>query len=367
MKSDFLYSLFVFFFRLGRLLPLRERRAVLLSPHNEGFEDSLGAVGAELERDGFEVCRLSGARSSGIMGAARFMTVGAAGLARAKYVFLNDNFTPLPRLDFRSEAVVVQLWHAEGAFKKFALSTALTESAASVVCGSAAKLSGVVCSSEGVVPIYAEAFGVPEEKVLPLGAPRCDAFFGVCDAAAERRRFDSEYPGCAGKKLILYAPTFRDDAAADARLLDAFDFERFNAEMGEEYALLVRLHPQVRAARIPERVTDVTGFGSFTRLASAADMLITDYSSVCMDFALLGKPCVFYAFDLDTYAGARQFYFDYESYVPGPVAMDFDTLINAVKNPGDYDVKRSEFVRFNFGSPDGHAARRVVKHFTGQK
>ena len=81
-----------------------------------------------------------------------------------------------------------------------------------------------------------------------------------------------------------------------------------------------------------------------------------------MDAALIGKPLYFYAFDLDKYADERQFYFDYESYVPGPVARDFSTLLNllAVGISQTYKDKLKVFREFNFGSPDGNSAKRVV-------
>ena len=81
-----------------------------------------------------------------------------------------------------------------------------------------------------------------------------------------------------------------------------------------------------------------------------------------MDAALIGKPLVFYAFDLDKYASDRSFYFDYESYVPGPVVKSFDELIATVsdiENLKDND-KLKRFREFNFGKPDGKATEKVV-------
>ena len=78
---------------------------------------------------------------------------------------------------------------------------------------------------------------------------------------------------------------------------------------------------------------------------------------------LIGKPILFYAFDLEKYADERSFYFDYETYVPGPVARDFDTLLDLIGGtaPQEYEQKLKKFREFNFGSPDGKAAKRVVE------
>lgn len=373
MKELF-YSLYSLFFNLSRkFFKVRNNRVVLLSAHNESFTDSLGAVGRLIENDGgFEVLRISGSdlkiNKSGIgttvkslFRAVHFFTVGAFRLATAKYVFLNDNFMPMADLDFSNEAVITQLWHAEGAFKKFSLSLDLPEDIRKRSIEGCKKLTYVVCSSKGVVPVYAEAFNMPESRVLPLGSARTDEFFKSDKSAEIKSNLNSLYPLTKGKKLILYAPTFRDTAEDDAKLLDSFDFERFNREFGNEYALLVRLHPQIhRSKPLPDFVTDATSYKSAAELCLACDILITDYSSICMDFALLNKRCIFYAFDLQKYATERSFYFDYESFVPGDIAHDFDALVQAIKNPRNDEQKLARFREFNFDIPDGNAARRII-------
>ena len=81
-----------------------------------------------------------------------------------------------------------------------------------------------------------------------------------------------------------------------------------------------------------------------------------------MDFALLEKPVYFYAFDLEKYTSDRAFYEDYESYVPGPVARDFQTLLNLINNnvSNTYLKRMYDFKYFNFGTPDGKSSERVV-------
>ncbi len=362
MKKLF-YALYALFFNMSRVFPVRQSRVALVSPHHEGFTDSLGAVRRVLETaGGYDIRLISTSSLSGetgsIMSAFLFFTRGAYLLATSKYIFLNDNFMPLASLRLSKKAVVTQLWHAEGALKKFGLSLDLPEDIAERAKKCGEKLSFVVCSSEGVRPMYAEAFGVDVSKVLPLGSPRTDAYFTPFDYEAERAEFDKLYPLSRGKKLILYAPTFRDNPEADSRILEAFDIERFNRELGGEYCLLIRLHPQVHSAKPPLGAVDVTGYADTVKLSRLCDMLITDYSSICMDFALMGKPCVFYAHDIDEYTRERPFYFDYFTYVPSGAAKDFDSLLDEIKNPQSGDNLAS-FRNFNFDNPDGNAAKRV--------
>jgi len=78
--------------------------------------------------------------------------------------------------------------------------------------------------------------------------------------------------------------------------------------------------------------------------------------------AIQNKPVYFYAFDLERYEKERAFYFDYESYVPGPVAKDFQTLLNLLNSnvSETYRLRRNDFNYANFGTPDGKAAERIV-------
>jgi CDP-glycerol glycerophosphotransferase (TagB/SpsB family) len=361
MKTLF-YKLFSLIFRLCRIFKIKDGRVALLSPHNAGFHDSLGEIAKQLKEKGnYEIKYISGQDLKSLPKAIRFFTVNAFYLATAKYIFMNDNFMPMADLNFAKEAVVTQLWHAEGAFKKFGLSVSQPESIRRRVIAGNKNLTYVICSSPDIVHIYAEAFGVEKGKVLPLGSPRTDYFFESHDLEGMREKFDREHPECRGKKLILYAPTFRDNPQEDEKLLESFDFKKFNSELGSEYALLIRLHPQIHSSKLKtDGAANMTDYPNVSELILLCDLLITDYSSICMDFALLGKPSCFYAFDLKSYAAERQFYFDYEAYVPGSVSKTFSELIRTIKDKDFKMEKIEKFRLFNFDNANGKAAQRVV-------
>ncbi len=369
MKRLF-YILYAAFFNICRIFPLKENRVTFLSPHRENFTDSLGMVLREVKKRGkYDIVKVSSADLDltggvkGIFRAIGFFTVKAYLLATSKYVFLNDNFMPMGSLNFSKNAVVTQLWHAEGVFKKFGLHIPQPEDVRRREIAGATKLSFVVCSSESVKPIYAEAFGVEESKVLPLGAPRADRFFTDCKIEEIKKRFLQKSPQCKNKKLVLYAPTFRDNAEDDRVLLQSIDMKKWEDALGDDFAFLVRLHPQIhRCDASLDGAVDVTDWEDVGELTLICDCMITDYSSVCMDAALIGKPLAFYAFDLEKYASDRSFYFDYESYVPGPVAKSFDELLDIIKNIDNLkgNEKLEKFREFNFGNPDGNSTVRVV-------
>ena len=370
MKNLF-YSLYALFFNISRIFPIRKNRVALVAPHNGGENDSLGVLRAFLEeKDGYEIVFIStqdlkldlssfSALIKSCLKAAGFFTLKAKALATSKFVFLNDNFMPMASLKFSKDAIVTQLWHAEGAFKRFGLSAPLTDEIREREKRCSQRLDYVVCTSKNVVPVYAEAFGVDESKILPIGSPRTDRLFNN-DIEKLRADFDKKYPECKGKKLVLYAPTFRDSAEKDASLLSTVDAKKFSMEFPDS-SLLIKLHPQIHSSKPIDGATDVTkeDIGMLTLICES---VITDYSSVCMDFALLSKPCFFYAFDLEEYEDERSFYFDYESYVPGPVAKDFDAVIENIKNPRNSEEKLHSFRDFNFDYIDYNNTQRVFDY-----
>lgn len=377
MKKIF-YFLYAVFFNICRIFPVKQNRVAFVAPHNGGEKDSLGVMRSYIKKIGkYDIVNIStrdlqldfsGIKSlmMSCLKAAGFFTLKAKALATSKYVFLNDNFMPMADLNFSKEAVITQLWHAEGAFKKFGLSAPLTDEVAMREKKCSEKLTYVICSSKNVVPVYSEAFGIDESKILPLGAPRIDILLSERNTAEIRKAFDDAHPDCKDKKLILYAPTFRENGDADKKLLDNINMAEFNKHLGDEYALLIKLHPQINSSKPVEGAVDVTKGHDIGELTLISDMLITDYSSACMDFALLSKPCIFFAFDLEEYEKERSFYFNYESYVPGEVAKTFDEVIEAIKSPRSSEEKLGTFRDFNFDYVDCNNAERIYNRIFKQ-
>lgn len=370
----FFYFAYAVVFHLCRILPVQNNRVCLVSPHNADLNDALGEIEQELQgRGGFQINTIthrdlhlqlrSGVKAAvqSVLRAISFFSYKAYWLATAHYVFLNDNFMPMADLHFHKKAVIVQLWHAQGAFKRFGQSLALDPATKKRLQKGNQRLTFAVCSSEAVVPIYAQALGLPNERVLPLGSAQADYFFRRHDVAAMRERLDAAYPAARGKKLVLYAPTFRDTPAEDAQILANLDAALFEQTLGAQYHLLVRLHPQVHTAALPQSVSDATAWGDVRELALLCDILVTDYSSICMEFAWLNKPCIFFAYDLAQYETQRPFYFPYEAYVPGPVVTTFSAVVDAVKAEAFAPQKRDAFRQTNFGTPQPDAAKRIVE------
>ena len=177
MKKLF-YSLYALFFNISRIFPVKKNRAAFVAPHNGGNNDSLSVMRRYFEsKGGYDTVSIStqdlrldsssiGSIIKSCLKAAGFFTFKAFLLATSKYVFLNDNFMPMASLNFSKKAVVTQLWHAEGAFKKFGLSAPVTNDVREREKRCSEKLTYIVCSSKAVAPFYAEAFGVDIGKLL---------------------------------------------------------------------------------------------------------------------------------------------------------------------------------------------------------
>ncbi|MDR1928351.1 MAG: CDP-glycerol glycerophosphotransferase family protein, partial [Oscillospiraceae bacterium] len=311
--------------------------------------------------------RIPAAAPGASFGAAlRFFTVQAFHLATARVIALNDNFMPLAELPVSRRATVLQLWHAEGALKRFGLALPLEPGLRRRVRRGAARLSAVICSSETVAPYYAQAFGVDQARVLPLGSPRLDTLLAPFDQASARAAFDVRYPSCAGKNLILYAPTFRDTPEENAQLLRHFDFAAFAQRFGKEAVLLLRLHPQLPAPYAPEDcpgAVNVSAFEDAVALLRLCGCLITDYSSLCLDAAALGLPVICYAYDYGRYARDRGFFKDLRELPPGVFVERFPDLLDAIAQPEAAGEAREAFLRFHLDRPDGRASQRILERF----
>ena len=363
---DFIYSVYALFFNLYVcLFKLKKGRVALVSMHNENFRDALGSVYEELKKRGntdfvFISRQDLEIKVKNIFRVISFFVFKSYKLATAEYVYLNDNFLPMSKLNIKKETTVVQLWHAEGVFKKFGFAIPQEEKVRQREMKANEKIDFVVCSSKAVVPYYAEAFGVDEGRVLPLGSPRADYFFKEGKKEEARERLEDKYPFLKRKRVVLYAPTFRDTKEENEEILKRLSPERLYGFLGDDYALLVKLHPQIHTdIKDDEFFTDVTGYDDVRELILACDVLVTDYSSICMDFSLLSKKTVFFAYDLEKYTAERDFYFDYASYIPGKVVRTTKEIAEEIKAP--FDEERNEkFKSFNFDFLDGESARRVV-------
>ena len=265
-------------------------------------------------------------------------------LATARVVFVDNYFAFLSVMDFKPNVECVQLWHAAGAVKKFGMEDPTFDSRSTAAqkrfVNVYKRFNKVVVGSDEMIPIFKAAFNLKDEQFLKTGIPRTDFFFDVDAMDAAKRAVLSEFPTIKDKKVILYAPTFRRDQLNGQAI--QLDIDKITATLGSEYLLLIRMHPAVKIGignSYTAGVIDVSGYPDVHHLLVVTDYLISDYSSLPYEFALLNRPQIFYPYDLVEYEKESGFWHAYEDVVPGPVVHSTDELIELICKD-DFDMKR---------------------------
>lgn len=286
-------------------------------------------------------------------------------LAKSKYIFLNDNFLAIAFMNFNKDSKIFQLWHAPGAFKKFAASSSDNKEEIAVIAKANKKTDYLFITSENIKGFYRDAFRIDENKIKSFGIPRTDYYFEDKNIKKLRENFDERYPIAKNKKILLYAPTFRDNEE-DNNVFNYLDLEKFNNALSEEYVIALRLHPKINQFFKGDIDTkadfiDVSDYKKEQELMLISDLLITDYSSIMIEFALLNKPIIFFTYDYERYLTKdRGFYYDFESNVPGDIVKTDDELIKLIKE-GSYNTeKHNSFLKMQFDYLDGNSSKRIV-------
>ena len=343
-------------FSLFKIFPLNGNRISFIIDSGESFRGNLDYIKREFEKRGnFKFSFVYKDKLS---------FSNFKNLAVSRYVFLNDNFFPIAFMNFKNETEVVQLWHAPGAFKKFGGSF-LEADELEVLKKASANTDYLIVSSRAIEDYYCEAFQIDKSKVKALGLPRSDYYFENHDISRLKKEFSQRYGVGENKKIVLYAPTFRDEEKYN-NVFDFLNLEKFNAALGDEYVLALRLHPKIRDFYSGDisaagSYIDLSDYSDEQELLLISDVLITDYSSIMVEFALLNKPIVFFVYDYDSYIkNERGFYFDFKKTVPGTVVYDSDSLIDVIKNNGFDKDRLHDFVQTQFDDIDGKASERIV-------
>lgn len=365
--------------------PIDEKKVVIIENAMTGLSNSLQQIYQDLKASGkyrihiHHIGRnLIHAEDSDKNGARL-----ANDLGDARYVFLSEACRVLSCLPLRPETTVVQLWHGCGAFKKFGRSTADLKFGLDLAHADRhpqyANYTYVTISSPEVAWAYEQAMGYEDKKdvIRPIGVSRTDVFFDPKFCAQASERVFEKVPQARGKKIFLYAPTFRGGVAvAETPNYKQFDLERLHVVLGDDAIILIKHHPIIKdiyMPKIPENLkdtfaVDVTRTLSIEDLMITADVCITDYSSLIFEYSLLNKPLVFYAYDLKKFFDWRGFYYDYEELTPGPVCYTMDELVDVLwQEECGYDPEVMQAFREKFmSSCDGHSTERIEELVFGK-
>ncbi|MCF2526833.1 bifunctional glycosyltransferase/CDP-glycerol:glycerophosphate glycerophosphotransferase [Yinghuangia soli] len=364
--------------KLFMKLPIRKGTVVFESHMGKQYSDSPKYIYEEMRRAGvpFEGIWSYSGKPTGFPKDAKLVRRGSLeyyrALAQAEFWIDNQGF---PRdILKRPETTYIQTWHGS-ALKNMGddvpAEKRRTQAQRAATRRMLDRFDYFVTRSQHDADTLVRAFGLRAE-VLPIGYPRNDALVDRgAGLAAELRELRTKLRLDDDRRVLLYAPTFRQDDNGAVEFEMPFDLERFGREFGRDWILLVRTHYLDQFSVPPgarDFVRNVSGVHDITPLLLTADALVTDYSSVMFDYALLDRPMFFYAYDYEAYTQhERGTYFDLREAAPGPFTRDEDELFAALRDfdaaRDDYADARRDFVR-RFGEFDtGTAAKALVQRF----
>ncbi|WNI15475.1 bifunctional glycosyltransferase/CDP-glycerol:glycerophosphate glycerophosphotransferase [Actinacidiphila sp. ITFR-21] len=372
--------------RMVRVLPVRKGTVVFESHLGKQYSDSPRAIHEELRRRKAPVHAVWSydgkkppadyPRDAELV--RRWSWKYLRALAQAEFWIDNQGY-PL-KLSKRPETTYIQTWHGS-ALKRMGFDEPkyriMSEGDQRDYQRALDRFDHFVVRSEHDVRTLARAYRLPDDKLLRTGYPRNDALVRARTAVGrppEARELAERLGLRDGLPVVLYAPTFRAAADGKVRAFEPpFDVEAFADRFGAEFTLLVRSHYLNKVTLPPSvagRLVDVTAVPDITPLLLLADALVTDYSSVMFDYALLGRPIVFYAYDWEEYAhDIRGTYFNLLEEAPGPVARTQEELFTTLADLDAVRTKYGDQVRdfvARYGEYDhGDAAAAIADRFFG--
>lgn len=366
--------LFPFQYARYKRRPLQERKIVFIEANLPELSNSLRYLYDRIGEEGGYVRKVHCLREA-FAGKGTYIRNALACLkdmAAARYIFLCEGSRLVGCIRPRKETAIVQVWHGCGAFKRFGFSTS------ELLFGGDRKenlrysyyknYDLVTVSSPEVVWAYREAMNLPPDSqiIQPLGNSRTDVFFQEKFVREARARVLKAAPQAEGKKVILYAPTFRGSVGG-AKAPDQLDLSAMKEALGKDYVLLIKHHPVIK--KRPELSKEVKGFAfdvsdtcTIEDLICISDLCISDYSSLIYEYSLMDRPMIFFAYDLEEYGDWRGFYYDYEELTPGPVVRTTKELLSVIEEDR-FDRERIRAFREKFMSAcDGHATERLLTY-----
>ncbi|MGE6405140.1 CDP-glycerol glycerophosphotransferase family protein [Bacillus velezensis] len=278
-------------------------------------------------------------------------------LFKSKAVITDNYFLMTSVLNRRPQTTCIQVWHANGSLKKFGLEDVTNQNRPASDISRFKKVyrsfDFVTVGSDAMADVFKKSFGIRDGQLLKTGVPLTDVYY-----EEHKPELKHKWP----KKIILYAPTFRDYDMQSFRL--PFTEEQLTNALNGEYMLLVKLHPavlhQISASFESELIKNVSDM-RLHDLLKAADILITDYSSVPFEFALLNKPIFFFTYDLEEYDQKRGLIDNYTSVIPGKACHDSEALLEEMTKKPFHAEKMKRFAdKWNMYS-DGNSSSKLLQ------
>lgn len=251
-------------------------------------------------------------------------------LATSKICITDGYNIAISNLNHKKDLKIFQIWHSLAAIKKFGYQSLNSNKDKKIaqVMNMHKNYDFVNCSSEEMKKYFSKAFNYDEKYLYPLGLPRID--YLISKEKIIKKQIYSKYPEFKKKKVILYAPTFREN--------NNYKIEELIKEVNfDKYILIIKTHPNMNINIDNKKVYTCDDFKALS-LITVADYIITDYSAIMVEASTINKPVYLYTYDIDDYKNNPGLNIDLEKELKGCVFKDSKKLFNTL-NKNKYDMK----------------------------
>lgn len=330
-----------FVFRVFWIFPTKKNRLFLLNDMSFTYGDNLKYLNEYLQKykkDKFEI--IFPLKSKTVI-SHNCISIKPHSLLYFYYILTSKiiitNAGGISYLPFRKNQIIINTWHGGGPYKKTGASASSNKFHIKEFKMNSKKTTYMLSTSKNFDEFEAKALYMDKEKLIKTGSPRNDVFFENQQKIIDSVKKYFNIP--LDKKIILYAPTFRDISidTNSKRVLGSITLDyksvvtEFNKKFGGDWVIAFRLHPRLNnEINLPNDVLNFSLYPDMQELLLAADAVITDYSSLMWDFSLTGKPCLLYADDIEEYEKTRGFYMPSYKW-PYPLAHNNDELAQNIK------------------------------------
>ncbi len=354
-----------------KLFPTKKNKVVFLSRQSDTLTPDFEMVQQELRREDpavevVTIChRLEGAGSGGVSGMLAFAGSTLRSMyhmATASVCVLDAYWPAVSLLRHKRSLTVIQMWHALGKIKQSGYQTLGKASGRGAEMARLMKMhenyDHIIAGGKAWNPFYEKSFNQPQDKLVNCGLPRIDRL--LAEREANRSRFFAAYPELKEKTIILYAPTFRKNIELHwESLVQAV------AQAQGSYVLIVKGHPNQPLVSDDPIVWDCPDFRAVDLLV-VCDYLITDYSAIALEGAVLNRPTYYFVYDYEEYREKNGMNIDLFEVMPGCVFRDADALMQRLAQ-GDYpqetlDAYRKNYLPENLGTSTVQIVQLIRAH-----
>ena len=346
---------FIYFFL--KLLPINKKKVTFLSRQTDSESIDFKRIRTSLEKDGYKCIILCKRMGKGFKNYFKYnfhVYRQMYHIATSKVCVIDSYIIPISVLKHKKKLYVLQIWHSIGKIKKSGYQTLGTRKSTgtfdfennkktALIMQMHNNYDNIIAGGVAFNKFYCEGFKCNEDKLLNYELPRID-YMLECDSTNKKRILES-YPILKIKKNICYIPTFRKYEVKEVeKFSEGFDFDKYN--------LIIRCHPNQKIDFKDERVLTLSEFAT-DDILSIADYVITDYSAVSLEAAVLNKKILYYTFDHDKYLKENGMNLDPEESMPNECFRNKQELFKALDgkyNDSEYQGFRKLYLPKNLGN-----------------